>query len=142
MGIANCGCFATAIQLALLPLAKFQNYFHSEINFIPIRGNFARGIFASVYTKTDLSENELNLLFKNYYKEEPFVFITQKNPSLKQVVNTNKCVLFIKKEGDKVFIISLIDNLIKGASGQAIQNMNLIFGLGETEGLNLKAMVF
>ena len=196
--IANCGCFATAIQLALLPLAKsqylkndvhihaitgstgagqnpsstthfswrnnnvsiykpfshqhlgeitesilqLQNDFQSEINFIPVRGNFSRGIFASVYTKTDLNENELIQLFESYYHDEPFVFITQKNPSLKQVVNTNKCILFVKKEGDKVFIISMIDNLIKGASGQAVQNMNLMFGFEETEGLNLKAMVF
>jgi len=196
--IANCGCFATAIQLALLPLAnaqqlkndihvhaitgstgagqnpsstthfswrnnnvsiykpfthqhleeihqsiqQLQNRFEQEINFLPVRGNFSRGIFASIYTKTDLEEKELIELYQKYYADEPFVFISPTNPSLKQVVNTNKCVLFVKKEGNKVFIISLIDNLIKGASGQAVQNMNLIFGLKETEGLGLKAMAF
>ena len=182
--IANCGCFATAIQLALLPLAnaqqlkqdvhvhaitgstgagqapsstthfswrnnnvsiykpfthqhlgeihqsiqQLQNDYQGEINFLPVRGNFARGIFASVYTYTTLAENELIELYKNYYQDHPFVFLSSNNPSLKQVVNTNKCILFVKKEGDKVLIISLIDNLIKGASGQAVQNMNLLLG--------------
>lgn len=196
--IANCGCFATAIQLALLPLAEAQHLQHdihihaitgstgagqnptstthfswrnnnisiykpfvhqhlgeikqslqqlqpdfkSEINFIPLRGNFTRGIFASMYTKSELSEKEIIQLFKNYYQDEPFVIITPKNPSLKQVINTNKCILFLKKEGDNIFIVSLIDNLIKGASGQAIQNMNLMLGLEETEGLQLKSIAF
>lgn len=196
--VANCGCFATAIQLALLPLAKAQKLqhdvhvhaitgstgagqspsstthfswrnnnisiykpfthqhlaeihqsiqqlqpnFQSDVNFLPVRGNFARGIFASIYTQTDLDENELLQLYQDYYQNHPFVFISPSNPSLKQVVNTNKCILYVKKEGNKAFIISLIDNLIKGASGQAVQNMNLMFGLEETAGLHLKAMAF
>lgn len=196
--IANCGCFATAIQLGLLPLAyaraldneihihaitgstgagqapsstthfswrnnnlsvykafkhqhldeikrslkQLQAGFDQSINFIPVRGNFARGIFASIYMDTNLSIEELYELYNSYYAEEPFVIITDHNPSLKQVVNTNKCILYLEKHENKVLIISLIDNLVKGASGQAVQNMNLTLGFPEKMGLSLKAMAF
>lgn len=196
--IANPGCFATCIQLALLPLAKdglikdevhvtattgstgagqslnetshfswrnnnlstyknfehqhlleinqsikqLQNDFHKEINFIPHRGNFTRGIFATVYTECDLNENDAIKLYENYYAEHPFVHISNKNIDLKQVVNTNKSLLFIEKKVDKIIVTSIIDNLLKGASGQAVQNMNLLFGLEETAGLNLKPSAF
>lgn len=196
--IANPGCFATCIQLALLPLAKaglinnevhvsattgstgagqslsetshfswrnnnlstyknfehqhlaeigqsitqLQNGFNQEINFIPYRGNFTRGIFATVYTECDLNESDAINLYENYYAEHPFVHISKKNIDLKQVVNTNKCFLFIEKKVDKIIVTSIIDNLLKGASGQAVQNMNLLFGLEETTGLKLKPSAF
>jgi N-acetyl-gamma-glutamyl-phosphate reductase len=196
--IANPGCFATAIQLALLPLAKdqklnteihvnaitgstgagvkpsatshfswrennisvykafehqhlteirqslaqLQTSFRKEINFIPVRGNFTRGIFASIYLDYDGSIEDACLLYSNYYKDAPFVVVTESNPDLKQVVNTNKCVLHLEKHNNKLLILSCIDNLLKGASGQAVQNMNLIFGLDEMEGLRLKASAF
>lgn len=195
--IANPGCFATAIQLALLPLAKdqvltevhvnaitgstgagvkpgatshfswrennisvykafehqhlaeirqslthLQNNFTEDINFIPVRGNFTRGIFASVYLKYDGSAEDAEKLYQEFYKDSPFVIVTDKNPDLKQVVNTNKCVLHIEKHGNKLLILSCIDNLVKGASGQAVHNMNLMFGLNEKEGLGLKASAF
>ncbi len=196
--VANPGCFATTIQLALLPLAAknllnndihvhaitgstgagqrptdtthfswrnnnmsiyeafkhrhlkeitasmvhLQNEFSEEINFLPVRGNFARGIFASVYTKTDLSEIELKNLFNDYYSDAPFTHVTEQNPHLKQVVNSNKAILHVSKHGNKALIISMIDNLLKGASGQAVENMNLMFGLPHTEGLRLKALAF
>jgi N-acetyl-gamma-glutamyl-phosphate reductase len=196
--IANCGCFATAIQLGLLPLAKAQAlnqdvHIHAitgstgagqspsstthfswrnnnvsiykafkhqhlgeikrslvqlqadmsaPLNFLPVRGNFARGIFASMYTSLDWSIEKLQEVYESYYKDHPFVSISSVNPSLKQVVNTNKCLLYLEKHEDKVLIISLIDNLVKGASGQAVQNMNLTFGLEESTGLKLKAMAF
>lgn len=196
--IANPGCFATAIQLALLPLAKaqllntevhvnaitgstgagvkpsatshfswrennisvykafehqhlgeirqsldqLQNSFSEDINFIPVRGNFTRGIFASIYLNFAGTEEDAVKLYKDFYKDSPFVIITDKNPDLKQVVNTNKCVLYVEKHGNKLLILSCIDNLVKGASGQAVHNLNLIFGLEETEGLKLKATGF
>ncbi|SHF30470.1 N-acetyl-gamma-glutamyl-phosphate reductase [Dysgonomonas macrotermitis] len=195
--IANPGCFATAIQLALLPLAKdqvltevhvnaitgstgagvkpgatshfswrennisvykafehqhlaeirqslthLQNNFTEDINFIPVRGNFTRGIFASIYLKYDGSVEDAEKLYQEFYKDSPFVIVTDKNPDLKQVVNTNKCVLHVEKHGNKLLILSCIDNLVKGASGQAIHNMNLMFGLNEKEGLGLKASAF
>ncbi len=195
--IANPGCFATAIQLALLPLAairklsevhvhaitgstgagqaasdtthfswrnnnvsvyksfthqhlgeigetvvQLQPDFEDAINFIPMRGNYPRGIMASVYLDCDLSEEMANELFMDYYKGHPFVVMATKNPDLKQVVNTNKAILFVKKYGTKLHIVSLIDNLLKGASGQAIQNMNLLFGLDEATGLRLKPVAF
>jgi N-acetyl-gamma-glutamyl-phosphate reductase len=196
--IANPGCFATAIELALLPLAakgllknevhvnaitgstgagvkpgatthfswrnnnisvyevfkhrhlieinqslrQLQNNFDKAINFVPVRGNFTRGIFASVYTECDLSAEEIKTLYEQFYKDTAFTFITGTNPDLKQVVNTNKCVLFLEKYENKIFIVSIIDNLLKGASGQAVQNMNLMFGLNEKAGLNLKAGAF
>lgn len=196
--IANPGCFATAIQLALLPLAKanllksdihvnaitgstgagvkpsatshfswrennisvykafdhqhlqeigeslcsLQTDFKEDINFIPVRGNFTRGIFASMYLNYDGTIEEAQKLYSEYYKNDPFTIITDKNPDLKQVVNTNKCVVYLEKHNSKLLIISCIDNLLKGASGQAVQNMNLIFGFDETEGLKLKATGF
>ena len=196
--VANPGCFATAIQLALLPLAASQKiigemhvnaitgstgagvkpgatshfswrdnnisiykpFEHQHlqeiyeslhqlhpvlsepINFIPVRGNFSRGIFASVYTDCDFSAEEAKVLYWEFYKDAAFTFVTDKNPDLKQVVNTNKCVLYLEKFSKKLLIISVIDNLLKGASGQAVQNFNLMFGLDETAGLRLKASGF
>lgn len=196
--IANPGCFATGIQLALLPLAannllidevhvqaitgstgagqkpsstshfswrnnnlsaykvfqhqhegeilqslkQLQPGFANDFNFVPIRGNHTRGIFVSAYTKFDGSLDEAKQLYKNHYTSHPFVFIAEKNPALKQVVNTNKAVVFLEKHGNKLVIFSLTDNLIKGASGQAVQNMNLQFGLDEKTGLNLKPVAF
>jgi N-acetyl-gamma-glutamyl-phosphate reductase len=196
--IANPGCFATAIQLALLPLAnagllteeihvnaitgstgagvkpgatthfswrennisvykafdhqhlqeiresltQLQGNFSAEINFIPVRGNFTRGIFASIYTKFDGTQQEAEKLYQEFYSGSVFTVVTARNPDLKQVVNTNKCVLHVEKHGNKLLIVSCIDNLLKGASGQAVQNMNLIFGLEESLGLKLKAAAF
>lgn len=196
--IANPGCFATAIQLGLLPLAKagllnteihvnaitgstgagvkpsatshfswrennisvykafehqhlteirqsltqLQTGFTEDINFIPVRGNFTRGIFVSTYLKFDGTIEEAAKLYQDFYKESPFVVVSDKNIDLKQVVNTNKCILHLEKHGNKLLILSCIDNLVKGASGQAVHNMNLIFGLDETEGLKMKASAF
>jgi len=196
--IANPGCFATAIQLALLPVAgknllndevhvsavtgstgagqslsatnhftwrnnnisiykafqhqhlgeivqsikQLQNNFSSDINFIPYRGNFTRGILAAVYLNSKLTLDEAKKIYTDYYKSHPFVIVSGKNPDLKQVVNTNKCILYLEKQGGKLFIQSIIDNLTKGASGQAVQNLNLIFGLDETTGLKLKPSAF
>jgi len=195
--IANPGCFATCIQLALLPAAKadvltaihvtgvtgstgagqkpqetthfswrdnnmsvYKPFTHQhlgevgetlrklapsfggEVNFVPMRGNYARGILASVYFDCALTEEEAVALYRDYYRNEPFVTVVDENPDLKMVVNTNKNVLYVKKYGSKLHIISLIDNLVKGASGQAIQNMNLVFGLPEDTGLRLKASRF
>jgi len=195
--IANPGCFATSIQLALLPMAKanrlgeihvtgitgstgagqkpsdtthfswrdnnmsvYKSFTHQhlseinetlsklapdyngELNFVPVRGNYSRGIMASVYFDCNLNEEEAVELYKAYYKDEPFVNIVDFNPDLKMVVNTNKCVLYVKKYGKKLHVISMIDNLVKGASGQAVENMNLIFGLPENTGLNLKPSGF
>jgi N-acetyl-gamma-glutamyl-phosphate reductase len=196
--IANPGCFATAIQLALLPLAKsnlikndvhinavtgatgagtslsatthftwrdnnFSHYkafthqhlseinqtvhqlqsdFNSEINFMPNRGNFSRGIFATAYTTFNGSLQDAKTMYRNYYKAAAFTFISDEDIHLKQVVNTNKCILHLHKHNNKLLITSIIDNLLKGASGQAIQNMNLMFGFEESEGLQLKANYF
>ncbi len=196
--LANPGCFATAIQLALLPLAEAQqlnadihvhaitgstgagqepkptthfswrnnnisiykafNHQHlgeifqsvqqlqpnyqGNINFLPVRGNFPRGIYASVYTDCEMNEKEIVYLFEHFYDNDPFVHISAQNPNLKQVVNTNKCIIHIEKHDNKVLIISMIDNLVKGASGQAVQNMNLMFGLEERMGLGLKPIAF
>lgn len=196
--IANPGCFATCIQLALLPLAaksalkndvhisattgstgagqslsgtshftwrqnnlsiykafehqhlaeigqslqSLQNNFSKELNFIPYRGSFTRGIIASVYTNSDLSLEEAQKAYEAYYANHPFVHVSKTSIDLKQVVNTNKCLLHLEKHKDKLLITSIIDNLLKGASGQAVQNMNLMFGLDETAGLKLKAAYF
>ncbi len=195
--IANPGCFATCIQLALLPLAVkdllseihvtgitgstgagqkpsdttnfswrsgnasvYKPFTHQhlgeisetlhdlapswngEINFVPVRGSFTRGMIVSTYLDCDLSGDEASALYKEYYRYEPFVTVLDGNPDVKMVTNTNKCVLSVQKYGRKLHIISVIDNLVKGASGQAVQNMNLVCGLEETEGLMLKASRF
>ncbi|QNK76437.1 N-acetyl-gamma-glutamyl-phosphate reductase [Winogradskyella sp. PAMC22761] len=196
--IANPGCFATAIQLALLPLAKagvitndihinavtgatgagtslsatthftwrannFSHYkafthqhlgeinqtvnllqsdFNSEINFMPNRGDFSRGIFATLYTKFEGSLEDAKTLYSEFYKDAAYTFISDDDIHLKQVVNTNKCMLHLHKHENKLLVTSIIDNLLKGASGQAVQNMNLMYGFEETEGLQLKANYF
>jgi N-acetyl-gamma-glutamyl-phosphate reductase len=126
----------------LQSLRQLQPGFDNEFNFVPIRGNHTRGIFVSCYTKYKGTLDEAKELYKTYYKNHPFVFITDSNPGVKQVVNTNKGVVYLEKHGNKLIIISLTDNLIKGASGQAVQNMNLMFGLEEKAGLNLKPVAF
>ena len=196
--IANPGCFATCIQLGLLPLAakgllnseihinattgstgagqglavtshfswrngnisvykafehqhlneigeslvQLDPEFNVPINFIPQRGNFTRGIMAVIYLDSDLTAEEATVLYEDYYAAHPFTHFSKKNIDLKQVVNTNKGIVHIEKHGSKLLIISIIDNLLKGASGQAIQNMNLMFGLDERQGLRLKAAAF
>lgn len=196
--IANPGCFATAIQLALLPLAKnklftedihvsgvtgatgagtslsntthytwrdnnFSHYkafthqhlgeiyqtlsglqrnFDQKVHFLPHRGNFSRGIFVTAYNKYNGSLEEAKKLYTDFYKDAPFTFVSEKELHLKQVVNTNKCFLHVHKEDGMLLVTSIIDNLTKGASGQAVENMNLIFGLPQTEGLKLKANFF
>tara|TARA_B100000809_G_C15008288_1_gene483981 strand:+ start:98 stop:1075 length:978 start_codon:yes stop_codon:yes gene_type:complete len=196
--IANPGCFATGIQLALLPLAdanlinedvhinavtgatgagtslskpthftwrdnNFSHYkpfthqhlseinqtvnqlqtdFNSEIHFMPNRGNFSRGIFATAYTAFDGTLEDVKALYKTYYKNAAFTFVSDDEIHLKQVVNTNKCIVHLHQHKNKLLITSIIDNLLKGASGQAIQNMNLMFAFEETEGLQLKANYF
>ena len=196
--IANPGCFATAIQLALLPLAqhnllngtvhinattgatgagttlsktthftwrdnnfsvykafthqhlgeigeslkKLQTEFSEDIFFIPNRGNFSRGIFASIYTQFDGSIEDAVELYESYYEKAVFTHVSKNEIHLKQVVNTNKCLLHLLKHKNTLLITSVIDNLLKGASGQAIQNMNLMFGFDEAEGLQLKANYF
>lgn len=196
--IANPGCFATCIQLGVLPLARhlmlnselhvnaitgstgagvkpsstshfswrndnisiykpfthqhlveigqslrqLQNSFTSRINFIPVRGNFSRGIYATTYLDCKIDLSEIKRIYEEYYADHSFTFITDKNPDLKQVVNTNKCLINLQKIDDKILIISMIDNLLKGASGQAVHNMNLLFGLEETVGLHLKPSAF
>lgn len=196
--IANPGCFATTIQLALLPLAykkalnntvhvsavtgstgagqslsatnhfswrnnnisiykpfqhqhlgeitqslkQLQSNFASDINFIPYRGNFSRGILAALYLTSDLSLEEAYNSYRKFYEPHPFIIVAEKTPDIKQVVNTNKCILHLEKHGTNILIQSVTDNLTKGASGQAVQNMNLIFGLDESVGLKLKASAF
>jgi N-acetyl-gamma-glutamyl-phosphate reductase len=196
--IANPGCFATCLQLGLLPLAasgnlnsevhitattgstgagqslaatshftwrnnnasvykafdhqhlyeigesltQLQPGFNYPVNFIPYRGNFTRGIIASMYLDSELSAEEAVNIYTDYYAGHPFTHVTTRNIDLKQIVNTNKCFVQVQKKGTKLFIISIMDNLLKGASGQAVQNMNLIFGLEETAGLKLKAAAF
>ncbi|MCW9708890.1 N-acetyl-gamma-glutamyl-phosphate reductase [Fodinibius salsisoli] len=196
--VANPGCFATAIQLALYPLANSSNLnedvhihgitgstgagssmretthfswrdsnvsiykplrhqhigevrqkieqldpnFDRELNFIPVRGDFTRGIFISAYTQSDLSAEQARELFKDYYQDSPFVHLSDEPIHLKQAVNTNKDLLHVAKEDGKLLITSIIDNLLKGASGQAVQNMNLMFDLDESAGLYLKPSHF
>ncbi|RAJ34389.1 N-acetyl-gamma-glutamyl-phosphate reductase [Pedobacter cryoconitis] len=196
--IANPGCFATCIQLALLPLAakgllksevhinattgstgagqslaatshfswrnnnlsvykafehqhlneigesllQLDGDFNQELNFIPQRGDFTRGILAAVYLESDLTAEQAQKLYEDYYSGHPFTHVSPKNIDLKQVVNTNKGLVHVEKHGNKLLIISMIDNLLKGASGQAVQNMNLMFGLDERQGLKLKAAAF
>lgn len=198
--IANPGCFATCLQLALLPLASagllknevhiqaatgstgagqgfsatshfswrnnnisaYKAFEHQHLNeisesltqldasfggkdkllFIPQRGDFTRGIFASMYTECSLDIEEAYKLYTEYYAEHPFTHVSRRNIDLKQVVNTNKCLIHLEKHGKQLFIVSITDNLLKGASGQAVQNMNLLFGMNETTGLKLKPAGF
>ncbi len=198
--IANPGCFATAIQLALLPLAAaglikdevhvtaitgstgagkkpgetthfsyrsdnisiYKLFTHQhlaeirqniarvgttgepKVNFVPLRGDFTRGIFASVYTRAEegLSLEEYRKLYEDYYAESPFVFHSNEGISMKEVVNTNKGLVHVELHDGYVHIASCIDNLVKGAAGQAVQNMNIMFGLDEDCGLRLKPSAF
>ncbi|GAB2816466.1 N-acetyl-gamma-glutamyl-phosphate reductase [Ferruginibacter profundus] len=198
--IANPGCFATAIQLGLLPLAKagllnevyttgitgstgagqslaatshfswranniqaYKTLTHQhnaeilqsinslqsasalneeDFSFVPWRGDFTRGIFISSQVKCDLSVEELQVMYREFYNGHPFTTVTTESVFLKQVVNTNKCIIQLEKSGSRLVVHSVMDNLTKGASGQAIQNMNLVFGLEETTGLKLKANYF
>ena len=119
-----------------------QSNFKDEVIFIPNRGNFSRGIFATAYTKFDGSIDQANELYSDFYKNALFTHTSEEEIFLKQVVNTNKCLIHLKKHKDKLLISSAIDNLLKGASGQAIENMNLMFGLDQATGLKLKANLF
>ena len=109
---------------------------------MPFRGDFARGIFASIYINSELSEEEAVSIFEKYYANHPFTHVIDFNPNMKQVVSTNNCVIYVKKYGKKLHVLSMIDNLLKGASGQAVQNLNLMFGLPEKTGLMLKPSGF
>ncbi len=195
--VANPGCFATAIQLGLAPLAKvgwlgdvyttgitgstgagqklqdtthfswrannisayktlthqhikeitrtveqLQSGYAKSINFIPWRGDFTRGIYVSSCMTVKPSLVEVEKLYHHFYDSHPFTILSHEMIDLKQVVNTNKALIALEKEGDKLVVHSAIDNLLKGASGQAVQNMNLMFGLEETAGLKLKSIVF
>ena len=121
---------------------QLQNTFKTDINFMPNRGNFSRGIFVTSYTKFNGSLEEAENLYQDFYKNAAFTFISDEPLHLKQVVNTNKCLIHLHKHENKLLVTSVIDNLVKGASGQAVQNMNLIFGFEEREGLELKATYF
>lgn len=123
-------------------LSQLQNSFHSEIDFIPYRGDFARGIFATLVVKTQVSLEEIERIYREYYAKDSFVHIVKENIDLKQVVNTNKCLIHLEMHDNKLLVISCIDNLLKGASGQAVHNMNLMFNLEETVGLRLKPSAF
>lgn len=196
--VANPGCFATCIELGLLPLAKhlmlnddivinaitgstgsgvhpkptthfswrdnnmsvykpfthqhlpevrqslkqLQNSFNADISFIPYRGDFPRGIFTTILVKSKVNLEEIKRIYQEYYAEDSFVHLAENNIDLKEVVNTNKCLIHLEKHEDKLLIICCIDNLLKGASGQAIHNMNLMFNLEETVGLRLKPSAF
>lgn len=196
--VANPGCFATCLQLGLLPLAEagllngdvmvnaitgstgagvkpgatthfswrsgnmsiykafehqhvpeikqslrqLQPSFDSEIDFIPYRGDFPRGIFATEVIKCDAPIDEIEGYYHDFYSEAPFTFYIDKPVDLKQVVNTNKCLIHCEKYGNKLLITSCIDNLLKGAVGQAVQNMNIMFGVEESLGLRLKPSAF
>lgn len=196
--VANPGCFATCIELGLLPLAKehllkddisvnaitgstgagvkpsatthfswrnnnisiykpfehqhlpeiiqslkqLQPDFDSNIDFIPYRGDFPRGIFATIVVKCDLDIETVYRLYESYYERDSFTHIVPVPLNLKEVINTNKCLIHLEKHGNKLLITSIIDNLLKGASGQAVHNMNLLFGLEETVGLRLKPSAF
>jgi len=121
---------------------NLNSSFDHGINFIPYRGAFTRGIIVTSYFETDLSEDELKGIYQAKYESAAFTHVIEENPDLKMVVNTNKCVVKVAKEGSKALIVSAIDNLLKGASGQAVQNMNIMLGLDEKTGLKLKASAF
>ena len=196
--VANPGCFATCIELGLLPLAKehllkgdvsvnaitgstgagvkpsatthyswrdnnisiykpfehqhlpeimqsikqLQPDYEGSVDFIPYRGCFPRGIFATLVVKCDLDIETLYKLYESYYERDSFTHVVKRPLDLKEVVNTNKCLIHLEKHGDRLLITSIIDNLLKGASGTAVHNMNLLFGLAETVGLQLKPSAF
>ncbi len=121
---------------------QLQNSFTNEIYFMPNRGNFSRGIFATAYTHFDGTLEEAKRLYQDFYKDAQFTHISDEDLHLKQVVNTNKCLIHLHKHENKLLITSIIDNLIKGASGQAVHNMNLMLGFAEDEGLGLKGTYF
>ena len=123
-------------------LKSLQTGLDKSVHFIPYRGDFTRGIIATIYTPCSWSLEEAKEKYKAYFASHPFTHVLDENIDLKQVVNTNNCLLYLEKHGDQLMIISIIDNLLKGASGQAVQNMNLLFGLDETAGLRLKAGAF
>lgn len=125
-----------------LHLKTHQPSFDAPINFVPWRGDFTRGIFVSSIITCDRSLEEIRKIYEDYYAGHPFTIVSDRSIDLKQVVNTNKCLIGLEKQGDKLVIHSALDNLLKGASGQAVQNMNLMFGLDEREGLRLKSTVF
>lgn len=121
---------------------QLQSDFTYDIKFLPVRGNFSKGIFSSLYTKSDASEMEVKQLYTDFYADADFVHVVDEMPDLKQVVNTNKCLVYVEKHDDTVLVVTIIDNLIKGASGQAVQNMNLMFGIDQKTGLKLKSTGF
>ena len=123
-------------------LKTLQPSFDSAVNFVPMRGDFARGIFASVYTECDLTAEQAVELYNDFYRDAAFTFAVERDVDLKQVVNTNKAIVRVAKYGNKLHIVSVIDNLLKGASGQAVQNMNIMLGLDEKTGLQLKPSAF
>jgi len=123
-------------------IQQLQSDFKNKIHFIPLRGNHTRGIFVSAYTTYAGTLEEAKEIYSNYYNDHPFVHVVDENPDLKQVVNTNKAILYLEVHDGKLMIISCTDNLLKGASGQAVQNMNLMYHLDEFTGLHLKPSVF
>ncbi len=125
-----------------LHLRTHQPSFDAPINFVPWRGDYTRGIFVSSVVKSDKSLEEIRGIYHEYYRDHPFTVVSDRAVDLKQVVNSNKCLIGLEKEGDKLVVHSALDNLLKGASGQAVQNMNLMFGLDERDGLRLKSIVF
>ena len=126
----------------LQALQQMQNSFSADLNLIPCRGDFHRGIFATIVMKCRVGLDELMKMYRSYYEEDSFVHITSDNINLDQVINTNKCLIHLAKQDDKLLIVSCIDDLLKGASGQAVHNMNLMFNLEETVGLRLKSSAF
>jgi N-acetyl-gamma-glutamyl-phosphate reductase len=125
-----------------LHLRTHQPSFNAPINFVPWRGDFTRGIFVSSCTSCELSLEEVRTIYEDYYRDHAFTHVSENAVDLKQVVNNNKCLIGLEKQGDKLVIHSALDNLLKGAAGQAVQNMNLMFGFDEREGLRLKSTVF
>ena len=130
------------IRESLESVNPLKNEQLPPIHFIPERGDFTRGIFASLYTQSELSLAEAKQRYHDTYQDHPFTHISEKSISLKQVINTNKCIIHLEKHEDRLLITSIIDNLLKGASGQAVQNMNLLFGLDVDAGLKLKGVAF
>ena len=123
-------------------ISQLQRSFSSNIELLPMKGPFSRGIFATVYFKCNIAIEEITKLYEDYYDDHNFTFVTSRNVTLKDVVNTNKCLLHLEKIDDRLLITVVIDNLLKGAAGTAVHNMNLLFGLHERVGLMTKASAF